>query len=185
MRLSLSTLIIIGIDRTTHPVYYRLYTKDGPLESNNPIYSNDNFISRIVPLSVRPPQTTASLMTYLCKIEGLALQNCILFQSLSEMTALDDSIHLSLQGTTGPGASELDPVALVVDKCAVERRSQVTSAVQPRELLERDYEERYGAVLLLVVTKSDVAYIMITCHNLKLVLFALSFPHPPVSLLPR
>ena len=139
----------------THPpVYYRLYTKDGPLESNNPIYSNDNFISRIVSLSVRPPHTASSLMRYLCKIEGLALQNCILFQSLSEITALDDSIHLSLQGTTGPGASELDPMALVVDERAVERRSKVTSAVQPRELLERDYEQRYGAALLCVTRKS-------------------------------
>ena len=136
---------------STHPVYYRLYTKDGPLESNNPIYSNDNFISRIVSLSVRPPQTAASLMRYLCKIEGLALQNCILFQSLSEMTALNDSIRLSIQGTTGPGASVLDPMALVVDKRSVERRSQVTRAVQPPKLLERDYEERYGAVLSCII----------------------------------
>ena len=64
---------------------------------------------------------------------------------------MDDSIHLSLHGTTGPGASDVDPMALVVDKRAVERRSQVTSAVQPRELLERDYEERYGAVLLCII----------------------------------
>ena len=103
---------------------------------------------------MRPPQAAASLMRYLCKIEGLALKNCILFQSLSEMTALDDSIHLSLQGTTGPGASDLDPMALVVDKRVAERRSQVTSPVQPRELLERDYEQRYGAVLLCVVSEN-------------------------------
>ena len=70
------------------------------------------------------------------------------------MTALDDSIRLSLQGTTGPGASDLDPVALVVDKRAAERRSKVTRAVQPRELLERDYEQRYGAALLSVIKKS-------------------------------
>ena len=103
---------------------------------------------------MRPPQTAASLMRYLCKIEGLALQNCILFQSLSELTPLDDSIHLSLKGTTGPGASDLDPMALVVDKCAAERRSQATSAVQPRELFERDYEQDYGAALLCVIQKS-------------------------------
>ena len=67
---------------------------------------------------------------------------------------MDDWIHLSLQETTGPGASDLDPMALVVDKRAVERRSQVTSAVQPRELLERDYEQRYGAALLCIIRKS-------------------------------
>ena len=60
-------------------------------------------------------------------------------------------MRLSLQGTTGPGASELDPMALVVDKRAVERRSQVTSAIQPQELLERDYEQRYGAGLLCII----------------------------------
>ena len=146
--------IIIGIDMPgTRPVYYRLYTKDGPLESNSPIYSNDHFISRIVSSAIRPPQTAASLMRYLCKIEGLAFKNCILFQSLSETTALNDSIHLSLQSTTGPGASDLDPMALVVDKGAAERRSQVTSAVQSQELLECDYEQRYGAALLCVIRK--------------------------------
>lgn len=128
-------------------IYYRLYTRDGPLESYNPIYSNDHFISRIVSSSVRPPQTAASLLRHLCKTEGLALQNCALFQSLSETAVLDGSIRLSLQGTTGPGASDLDPMALVVDKRAAERRSQVTSAVRPRELFERDCEQRYGAAL--------------------------------------
>ncbi|KIJ94506.1 hypothetical protein K443DRAFT_110283, partial [Laccaria amethystina LaAM-08-1] len=124
-------------------VYYRLYTKDGPLESNNPIYSNDHFISRIMSSSVRPPQTATSLIRLLCKIEGRALQNSILFQSLSEMTALDDSICIPLQGTTGPGASDLDPMALVVEERAAERRSQVTSAVEPREVFESDYEQCY------------------------------------------
>ena len=70
------------------------------------------------------------------------------------MTALDNSIRLSFQETTGPGASDLDPMVLVVDKRAAERRSQVTSAVKPRELVERDYEQRYGAALLCVIRTS-------------------------------
>ncbi|EDR02754.1 uncharacterized protein LACBIDRAFT_332021 [Laccaria bicolor S238N-H82] len=131
----------LGYQEATHIIYYRLYTKDGPLESNSLIYSNDHFISRIVSSSVRPPHTAASLMRYLCKMEGLALQKCILFQSLSELTALENSIHLPLRGTTGPGASDLDPMALVVDKCPTERRSQVTSGVETQELFER--EQRY------------------------------------------
>ena len=129
----------------THPVHYRVYTKDGPLKSNHPIYSNDPFISRIASSSVRPPHTAASLMRCLCRIEGLAQQNCILFQSLSEMTALNDSIHLSLRGPAGPGASDLDPMALVVDKRAADRRSQVTNSVELQELFEWNYEQRYGA----------------------------------------
>ena len=67
------------------------------------------------------------------------------------MTALDDSIRLSLQGTTGPDASDLDPMALVVDKRATEKRSQVTRAVEPQELFEHDYEQRYGAAVLCVI----------------------------------
>ena len=120
-------------------------------ESNHPVYSNDRFVSWITSSSVRPPQTAASLMRYLCKIEGLALQNCILFQSLSEMATLDDSIHLSLQGTAGPGTSDLDPMALVVNTRAVEKKSQVTSTVQPRQLFECNYEQYHGAALLCLI----------------------------------
>ena len=70
------------------------------------------------------------------------------------MTALDNSIRLPLQETTGPGASDLDPMAMVVDKRAAERRLQVTSAAKPRELFERDYEERYGTAPLCVIRTS-------------------------------
>ena len=70
------------------------------------------------------------------------------------MTALDDSTRLSLQATTGPGVSDLDPMALVVDKRAAESRSQVTSTVGPRELPERDHEQRYGEALLRAIRKS-------------------------------
>jgi len=67
------------------------------------------------------------------------------------MTALDDSTHLLLRETTGPGISDLDPMALVVDKRAAEKRSQVTSAVEPEDLFEPNYEQRYGAALLCVI----------------------------------
>ena len=65
------------------------------------------------------------------------------------MTALNDSIHIPLRATTGPGTSDLNPMALVVDKRPAQRRSQVTSAVGSQKLFNRDYEHRYGAALLL------------------------------------
>jgi len=80
------------------------------------------------------------------------------------MTAFDDSICLSLQVTTGPGASDLDPMALVVDKHAAERRSQVTSTVEPQKLFERDYEQHYGAALLSVIRKSASRIFSILLH---------------------
>ena len=95
-------------------------------------------------------------MRYLCRIEGLAQQNCGLYQSLSEMTVLDNSTHISLRETTGPGASDIDPVALVVDRRGAERRSQVTSPVESQELFERDCEQRYGAPLQLYYVLSEI-----------------------------
>ena len=94
-------------------------------------------------------------MRYLCRIEGVALQNCVLYKSLSEMAVLNNSTHISLRETTGPGASDIDPVVLVVDKRGAERRSQVMSAMEAQESFERDYEQRYGAALQLYYVLSE------------------------------
>ncbi|EDQ98971.1 uncharacterized protein LACBIDRAFT_335496 [Laccaria bicolor S238N-H82] len=129
-----------GVRFATSAVYYRLYTKGGPLESINPIYSNDRFISRILSTSVRPPHTVASFKRYLCKIEDLAPENCTLYQSLTENTALEDSTRLSLRGTPGPGSSVDDPIALASSN---ERQSAVESSAASKDLLEQDFEQRY------------------------------------------
>ena len=84
---------------------------------------------------------------YLCKIEGLEHQKGALYQSISDNPALDDSTRLLFRGTFGPGPSDVDPVALIVDARAAEKRSQAPSSVEPQNLLERDYEQRYGAAL--------------------------------------
>ena len=64
-----------------------------------------------------------------------------------------NSTRLLFRGTPGPGPSDVDPVALIVDTRAAEKRSQASSSVVSQELLERDYEQRYGAALSLVVEK--------------------------------
>ena len=94
---------------------------------------------------MRPPQTAASLTRYLCKIEGLEHRQGALYKSLSDNTALDDSTRLLFRGTPGPGPSDVDPVALIVDTRAAEKRSQASSLIESQELSERDYEPRYGA----------------------------------------
>jgi len=63
-------------------VYYCLYATDGAIKSFNPIYSNDPFISRILPKSLTPPHTVLSIKKYLCKTEGLSGSNASLFESL-------------------------------------------------------------------------------------------------------
>jgi hypothetical protein len=126
-------------------VYYRLYTTQGPLESNNPIFSNDRFISRILSKSVKPPHTAASLKRYICKIEGVkGPEKGALYLSLSEEKPLDDSARLALRGNSGPGSSEVDPVVFVVDKGAAEKRRRSASNAGSNELLAWEFEQRYG-----------------------------------------
>ncbi|EDR01802.1 uncharacterized protein LACBIDRAFT_295543 [Laccaria bicolor S238N-H82] len=118
-------------------IYYRLYTKEGPLESNNPIFSNDSFISCISSKSVRPPHTAASLKKCICKMEGVeGLENCALYSSLSEREPLDDSARLALRGNSepGPGSSKVDPVIFVVDKDTAEKRPKPANNPGSKEL---------------------------------------------------
>lgn len=99
----------------TQSVHYRLYTKDGPITSNNPIYANNPFIGRTLPKHITPPRTALSLKKHLCKIEGLPSATSFeLFESLSSHTAVLDSSRLALREYSGFGLSEDDPVVLVV-----------------------------------------------------------------------
>ena len=124
------------------------YTKQGALESNNPIYSNDRFISRIVSRSVAPPHTAASLKKHICRIEGFELfTKCTLYSSLSVQAPVEDSARLGLRGTYGPGVSEVDPVVLVVDVSDVKKRSKVSS-VEVKDLVEWSSTRPYGVSLV-------------------------------------
>ena len=131
-------------------VYYRLYTEDGPLESYNPIYSNDLFISLISSKSIAPPRTVASLKKYLCKIEGYQVETgkCNLYLSLGEKTPVEDSSRLALRGNSGAGSSEFDPVALIVG--AKETRMKAPDMVDFKKLDQWPEEDarRYGTLSL-------------------------------------
>ena len=115
-------------------MYYRLYTKLGAFESNYPLYHNDRFIGRIPTKSFAPPHTVASIKRSLCKFEGLlepdkALQ---VFTPLSSPAPKEDSARLSLKSPSGPGLSEQDPIALIVES---EKRTEEVS--QSEKLPER------------------------------------------------
>lgn len=91
-------------------LHYRVYyVNDGGIATNNP---NE---SRILTKSVVPPHTVTSLKNYLCHIEGVleSAESC-LFASLSDKKAMNEAAQISLLGSSGPGVSALDPVALVV-----------------------------------------------------------------------
>ncbi|KIJ91760.1 hypothetical protein K443DRAFT_653132 [Laccaria amethystina LaAM-08-1] len=124
-------------------VYYRLYSKDEALASHHPIYTNDPFISRIVSKSVPPPRIAASLKTSLCKNEGFGgPEHCALYLSLSEKAPLDDSAHLPLRGDNGPGSSECEPMALVVDSAALQKRSSRGKTTESTQLFGEFNKER-------------------------------------------
>jgi hypothetical protein len=109
-------------------VYYRLYTKDGPIRSNNPIYADNPFISRTLPKFITPPRNALSVKKHLCKIEGLSgPTGSTLFESLSSQTAVADSFRLAVRKYSGPGVYEDDPMVLVVGVEDAEKRSASTA----------------------------------------------------------
>ncbi|KIK02972.1 hypothetical protein K443DRAFT_5709 [Laccaria amethystina LaAM-08-1] len=123
-------------------VYYRLYTKLGAFESNHALYCNDRFIGRIPSKSFVPPHTVASIKWSLCKLEGLSEPDkALVFTPLSSPAPKEDSVRLSLYAPSGPGLSEQDLIALVVES---EKRTKEVS--QSEKLPERsvDTDIHYG-----------------------------------------
>ncbi|EDR07196.1 uncharacterized protein LACBIDRAFT_328211 [Laccaria bicolor S238N-H82] len=126
-------------------VYYRLYTKLGAFESNHALYQNDRFIGRIPSKLFAPPHMVASFRRTLCKLEGLSEPDkALVFTPLSSPAPKEDSARLSLYGPSGPGLSEQDPIALVVE---LEKR--IKDVTQPEKLPERsdDTDIHYGNAL--------------------------------------
>ena len=59
---------------------------------------------------------------------------------------MDDSTHLPLRGENGPGSSEFEPMVLVVDSAALEKRSARGNTTESTQLFgEFDKERQYGA----------------------------------------
>ena len=95
-----------------------------------------------------PPHTVASLKKYVCRIEGIeAPEKCSLFLSLVEKTPIGDDTRLSLRAKSGPGLSELEPMALIVDTQACHKRSPAASK-PPLERLD-ETATRYGTSSIL------------------------------------
>lgn len=144
-----------GTTKVTHYLYYRLYTKDGPIASNNPIYANDPYLSRTLTKFITPPRTALSVKGRICSIENLSrTTECSLFESLSGMTPIENTARLSMQGHSGPGLSEHEPVILVTGSQDVERSppklepGTLSDATlrEPRYLYYRVYKGTEGAI---------------------------------------
>ena len=84
----------------------------------------------------------ASIKRSLCKFEGLSdPEKALVFTPISSPAPKEDSARLSLYATSGPGLSEQDPIALVVES---EKRTK--SITLSEKLPERsdDTDIHYG-----------------------------------------
>ncbi|EDR04150.1 uncharacterized protein LACBIDRAFT_330720 [Laccaria bicolor S238N-H82] len=138
-------------DGRSQPFYYRLFTKDGPIATHNPIYVDNLFISRTLLKLVAPPRAALSITKHLCKIEGFSgATSSTLFESISSQTAATESFRLALKDPSGPGWSEDDSIVLVVEAEDAKKRSASTAQSKglpeavtpgPRYVYYRLYEE--------------------------------------------
>jgi hypothetical protein len=97
-------------------VYYRLYTADGPIEADTSVYNNNDYLGRISAKSITPPHTGTSFTRCVLKVEGFTgVAKSELFASVSSQFPMEDSTLLSVFGDSGPGLSEYEPMALVID----------------------------------------------------------------------
>ena len=95
-------------------VHYRLYAEDGPIESANPVYTDDPYLGRIVPKLVAPPHTALTLKHCLLSVENINnATNAKLFITTSSQAPMDDADSLSILAQPGPGSTPTEPLALV------------------------------------------------------------------------
>lgn len=124
-------------------VYYRLYTKEGAIESYNAVYSNDRSLGRIDAKDVAPPYTVILLKNFLCRIEGFKTSdNFNLYLSVQTYTPMEDDTRLSLVAHSGPGLYEHEPVVLVVD--SINEREAVKPSREKLRTKTNVGEVRYG-----------------------------------------
>ena len=94
----------------------------------------------------------ASIKRLLCKFEALLEPDkALVFTPLSSPAPKKDSARLSLKASSGPGLSEQDPIALVVES---EKRTEGVS--QSENLPERssdDTDIHYGKSCRRLLTK--------------------------------
>ena len=99
-----------------------------------------------------PPHTVASIKRSLCRLEGLSEPDKVLvFTSLSSPTPKETSARLSFNAPSGPGLSEHDLIALVVES---EKRSKEVSQLEKLLECTDDTDIRYGKFCWRLLHKS-------------------------------
>ena len=92
-----------------------------------------------------------SIKRSLCKFEGLLEPDkALVFTPLSSPVPKEDSAHLSLKAPLGPGLSEQDPIALVVES---EKRTEEVSQSEKLPEHSDDTPINYGKSCRCLLTK--------------------------------
>ena len=101
------------------------------------------------------PHTAASLKRHLCSSEGFkATEKCDLYLLLSEKTPVEDSTRIPLRGGgdgSGPGMSESEPIALVIDVSVAEKRLSGKSTIAQIALPKWQGKQRHSPHQLFMI----------------------------------
>ena len=105
-------------------VYYRVYTEDGVIPSQQPIESGDPFLARIRAIDVAPPHTVASIKRCLSRTENIVDHtHTRLLASAGSKAAMEKEEHIDILTGNGPGSTTGQPLCLVqVEKSDTHRK---------------------------------------------------------------
>lgn len=95
------------------PVYYRLYTYEGEMETKHPIDREDISLARIDAKLISPPHKTGSIKRFISRYEGNpSLTYGNLFADIWSEYPLNDE-YISILARDSPGHSPEEPIAIV------------------------------------------------------------------------
>ena len=96
-------------------MYYRVFTADGAIPSKQPVDEQNPFLGYIEAVHITPPQTVASIIRCMCKVEQITRYHFAkLFVFDATATLMDEKEALAILTGSGPGSDYRRPLALVL-----------------------------------------------------------------------
>jgi len=94
-------------------LYYRLFTNDIGITSNQPAFVNNPYLGRVRRNSIAPPQEVLQFKRRLCNVEGIThFASSTLYPSASNQSPMDDGDRVP----DALGSTMDNPMELVVEK---------------------------------------------------------------------
>jgi len=113
-------------------VYYRIYTQDIWVVSNQSASCDKPYVGRIKATWVPPPRTAYWLKRAVCKIENITdYASASLFITNSSPSPISDTEPVSIFLDGGPGSSPNEPISLVVEVTSDEEMGRLNGVTAP------------------------------------------------------